>query len=655
MVKFVQIPTELKNIYENWSSIAKAFYDKTSKYEDYFLGDVDSTDTTFDKEQLERIQATTGIKTTINRIYSVTSQAIAFLSRKQLSNRVVAINDQYKNHAITMDKMVQGVKNDSMAISAEEDTIKDTLISGIGIKNTRSRNDIYETIFPAVTEHIHSSEIILDVNCTDKTLRKMQGYFIDKEIPLEEAKKLYQGHLDLINTIYIKDGDPLVTWEMFTKTQVGTTSPNRRRPENLTYFQTVWMREFYDKVFTTCYLVEDQKIGIRKLFEENLTAIQHSLLKTAIKKEEGLYVRKTTMLGDYVIDVTIEPITNWGITARFFEWGGKPYKSKGFVHYAKPLQEAYDSIFQLLVLNGYVITNAGYKAPTRSIPPSQVENWEKNLLNPLKLKLYDPVEVGDKVLIPERDVPGQLSNFYPELLRLVTQGLYEITSFDPVLLGITSETKIETFSSLNKYETAALQRIMLQFDHIALAQQQEGQILLEYLTSELSPEVPYTFLDNKGKYNEVNLTVELIREMKTAKYRLFTIPHQAMPTQRMQVSQELLKIAQTATDGSERKIFVHHALKLQDIREVDELLEELNEVNNLKQLASQLEEGIKREKELSKQHENRALRAEYREKLYARLIRALEKIAKEEQNEVLGSQIRQLEDELKEEKAKNKA
>lgn len=651
MVKFTLIPTQLKQIYDNWSSIAKTFHTKTARYENYFLSDVDDTDTPFDKEQLKQIRKTTGVESSINRIYSTTSQAIAYLARKRQSSRMVAIDNKYKNHAIAVDKIKQGIMIDSQSIVAEEESIKDMLLSGIGCKKINTPIDDYQTIFPALIDHVHSSEVILDADCTDRTLRKMRGYFIDREIPLEEAKRLYQSKLDEINLL-IREGtfenqSKELTWEMFTKS-FGSSNVNRRAPENQMYAQTVWAREFYDKVFTECYLIEDVTFGIRKVFKENLYPLQYSLLNTPLRIDKGLYERKTTILGDYIIDVTTQVNTEWSLITKFFEWGGKPYKSKGFVHFAIPMQQAYDSSLQLLLLNGYIATNAGWTAPENSVTPAQRKQIEDGLLDPTKVFLYKPVIAGDQILKPERNTPGQLGNFYPQLLQIFGQGLMEVMGMDPILMGQTQNDSVETFSSLTKYETAAMQRIMLQYDHIALAQQQEGNVLLEFITSELKPETAYVFLDTQGNVNEVNMVVEAIKETKLARYKVYAIPYEAMPTQRIAISTELLKIAQTTNDPSERKIFIHHALKLQDIGEVDELLDEINEVTNIKQLAAQLEEQLKRQNELMKQSENRALNAEYREKLYAKLIGSLEKIAKEEANEILGSKIRQLQEEIKE-------
>ncbi len=656
MVKYTLVPEELHRIYDNWSGIAKSFHKKTARYENYFLSDVDETDTPFDKEQLKRIRKTTGVESSINRIYSTTSQAIAYLARKRQSSRMVAINEKYKPHAIVIDKIKQGIMIDSQSTVAEEESIKDMLISGMGCKVIREPINDYESIFPAVVEHIHSSQVILDVNCTDRTLRKMQGWWIDKEIPLEEAKRMYQEKLDQINLLFVKEGEPQVTWESFAKSgSSGTANINRRSPENLVYAQTVWMREFNDKVYTECYLVEDPDFGIRKLFKENLFPMQHSLLNNPIRVDKGVYERKTTILGDYIIDVTIQTTTEYSLNVKFFEWGGKPYKSKGFIHFGIPMQQAYDSTLQLLLLHGYVTANAGYKAPSNSIKSSRVTDWEEGLLNPLKLKLYDPVQIGDKVFIPERDQPGQLGNFYPMLLQMFTQGLYEVQGMDPILLGNTQGGQVETFASLTKYETAAMQRIMMQYDHISIAQQQEGNVLIDRITSELKPETAYVFLDTQGNVNEAQFTVEAIKEAKMARYKVYAIPYEAMPTQRIAISTELLKIAQTTNDPSERKIFIHHALKLQDIGEVDQLLDEINEVNNVKQFAAQLQEQLKRQSELMKQTENKALNAEYREKLYARMITALEKIAKEEANAVLGIQIETLKKQLKEAESPEKS
>ncbi len=648
MIKFALIPEQLRQIYDNWFAVAKAFHATVAKYENYFLGDIDDTNTPFNKEQLKRIRETTGIESSINKIYSTTSTAIAYLARKRQSSRMVAIDDKYKNHAIVMDKLRQGIVIDSMSIVAEEESIKDMLISGMGSKIIEQPASPYETIFPAVINYIHNSEVILDINCTDRTLRRMQGFFIDKDIPLAEAQRLYQTKIDQINEVYIKDGEQKVVWEQFTR--MGTSgSPNRRAPENLMYMQTVWTREFYDKVFTKCYLIEDPDLGIRKLFAENLFPVQQSLLQNPIRVDEGIYVRKTTLLGDYIIDVTFLPITEYPLIVRFFEWGGKPYKSKGFVHYGIPNQQAYDSTLQLLLLNGYVTTNAGYKAPRNSITPAEKRQLENGLLDPTKVFLYTPVVIGDQVFIPEKDIPGQLSNFYPEMLQLFSQGLYETTGIDPAIMNQTpADNKIETFSSLTKYETASMQRIMLQYDHISLANQQEGNILLEFLMSELKPDVAYTFLDSQGKINEVNLTMEAIKETKLARYKVYAIPNEMMQTQRLSVSQMLFNIAQSSQDGEERKLFTEFAMKLQDIPELDELLDKIDELKNLQGMINQMQDQIKRQNELMKQTENKAINAEYREKLYARMMEAIEKIAKEEQNELLGSKIRQLQQEIKE-------
>jgi hypothetical protein len=654
MVKFTLIPQPLQQLYDNWTTIAKTFHQKTRKYEDYYLSDTQNTDTPFTLEQLERIQGTTGVKSSINRIYSTTSQAIALLARKKLSNRMVAVDDKYKNHAIVIDKIKEGIMIDSYSTVAEEECIKDMLISGMGHTHIVRPQNEYETIFPCLKEHVHSSQVILDINCTDRTLRKMQGYWIDKEIPLAQAQKAYGYLIDQINQLKMNKTDTPVDWSMFIKSAAGNSSDNRRSPENLVYDQSIWVREYYDKLYSKCYLVEDPKLGIRKLFAENLFPMQQSLLQTALRVDEDIYVRKTTVLGDYVIDVTMEPITEWSLTTRFFEWGGKPYKSKGFVHYAIPLQQAYDSVVQMLLLNGWVTANSGWMAPDNSIKPSAVKDWEENLLNPLKIKMYTPVLIGEQLLKPERMQGGNIGNFFPEMMEVFTRGLYEVTGMDPqIMAGMQTSNTIETFSTLSKLETAAMQRIMMQYDHISLAQQQEGIVLIEYIASECRPEVIYNFLDSHGSINEVQFTVESVKEAKLAKYRIVAIPFQVAQTQRLMISQLLFTIAQSTPDAMERKLFIEYALKLQDMPEMDGLLEKMDVVNDTKQQLEGLQEELKRQKQINKQTEDIALRAQYKAKLLEKLISSLEHIAKAESKEIMASQIRQLEQEVKEEKSKN--
>ena len=654
MVKFTLIPEPLRQLYDNWSTVAKAFHEKTRKYEDYYLSDTDNTDTPFTIDQLKRIHETTGVDSSINRIYSTTSQAIALLARKKLSNRMVAVDEKYHNHAVAIDKIKEGIMIDSYSTVAEEESIKDMLISGMGHKHVVRPETEFETIFPCMIEHVHSSQVILDINCTDRTLRKMQGYFIDKEIPLAQAQKAYQYLLDQINQLKLNNSDNPVDWTMFGKGFTGFASYNRRSPENLVYDQTVWVREYYDKIYSKCYLVEDKDIGIRKLFAENLFPEQQTLLQTALRIDEGIYIRKTTVLGDYIVDVTMQPITEWSLITKFFEWGGKPYKSKGFVHFAKPLQQAYDSVVQMLLLNGWVTSNTGYMAPKNSIPPSDVKDWEEGLLNPTKVKFYNPVIIGEQLLKPEKMQGGNIGNFYPEMMEVFTKGLYEVTGMDPqIMAGMQTNNTIETFSTLSKLETAAMQRIMMQYDHIALAQQQEGIVLIEYISSECKPEVIYNFLDSHGTINEVQFTMEAVKEAKLARYRIVAVPFQVAQTQRLMISQLLFQVAQSTPDPSERKLFIEYALKLQDMPEMDGLLEKMDVINETKQQLEGLQEELKRQKQINKQTEDIALRAEHREKLLQKLIVSLEHIAKAETKELMAIEIRSLETELKEEKGKN--
>lgn len=644
MVKFATIPEQLIKIYNDWGSIQRQFYIKAKSHEDYFYNDTEGTDTAFSKEQLKRIEKYTGITTSVNRLYSITSQAIAYLTRKKVSNRLVAVQEKFKNHAIVLDKIKQGIYVDSLSIVAEEESIKDQLITGIGIKTAVIPNNEYMTIFPAYIEHVYGSDVILDVNCTDRTLKRMRGYWIDKEITLYDAKEKYQYKIDKIKELY----EPNIDWTYFTKgiaTIPGTD--NRRTLEGINYDESVHLREYHDKIYTSCYLIEDKDLGIRKLFKENLYEEQLSLLNNPLRVDQGLYERTTTMLGDHVIDVTINPVTEWLLNVKFFEWGGKPYKSKGFIHFGKGLQQGFDSLLHLMIAHGFAVTNSKYMMPRTSIKESDRKNLENDMYDPSKPFLYDPVMIGNEVLKPERMQPGQISNFYPVMLEMLVKGMYEVTGLDPILLGVTTDNSVDTFAALSKYESAALQRIMLQMDHISLAQQQEGTVLIELITSELKPSTAYTFLDAEGKINEVQLTIEAIKETKLAKYKLYAIPHEAMPTQRLQTANELLKIAQTSTDISEKKTLMQKAFKLQDIPELDDIIEQLDEVKNLNQVIEQMQTANKRQAELYKQMENRALNAEENEKLLDRLIESIEKIAKAEAAELKKSEIVELKEEIK--------
>src|SRR4030067_3227389 len=108
------------------------------------------------------------------------------------------------------------------------------------------------------------------------------------------------------------------------------------------------------------YMIPSQEGILQYVFAENLGADAEPILASAVKAEPGLYIKRTVMMGDWIVYLEVLPITQYPLKTAFFEWGGRPYRSYGMVHFTKGMQEAFDKIIQIMLLNGILSNNAGW-------------------------------------------------------------------------------------------------------------------------------------------------------------------------------------------------------------------------------------------------------------------------------------------------------
>ena len=332
------------------------------------------------------------------------------------------------------------------------------------------------------------------------------------------------------------------------------------------------------------------------------------------------------MMGDYIVWQEILPLNDYPLVTVFFEWGGKPYRSYGMMHFTMDMQEASDKVFHIMLLNGILTNNAGWKAPKGSIAEEDRKKWEDYANNPKVVKEYVPVVRENQVFVPEREEVGQLSNFYPMVLQMIKQGIEYSSGITAILQGNAQEAGVEVFSSLQQYQNAAMMRVVLSTTHINEALKQLGNVLVQYLASSITPQT-YYFFDDKGNLNELQIVKEIANDFKRFKYLVCSIPSTAMPTQRLAVGTELMKIAQSSPDPAERSILTQKALELSDIREYEEIKEKMDAVKNAEGKLQQLEEAYNRLLETSKQMENKLINISVENRIIKKIADAETEIA----------------------------
>ncbi|NPV12739.1 MAG: hypothetical protein HPY57_13210 [Ignavibacteria bacterium] len=649
MLKFEKVEERLIKKKTIWKGERDRWLIYGKKCETYFYNDVDGTKTIFTSEQLKKIQQKWDIPVSINKIYPTVRQQISILSRTKPSFQIVSFDEKAKkevpinenqtvavNISTLVDKIVKHILYNSQAELEEEEIIRDVLVYGMGIAGIVELPERKLGTLGLKYKRIPLDSIILDPDTFERDLSDLSGYFIEKEISLEQAKRIYDPLIKAINEKY-KAG---VKWEDFQKYTSGIEGSQKL---TATLDEKVYVCEYFDKVYTNMYFVENIDTGdIQRVFLENLEDWQKEIIeKNAIDMELNTFVRRKLMIGDYLVLEQILPITDFSIQAKFFEWGGKPYKSYGMVHFLRDMQDAFTKTIQNAIVNGMLTNNAGWTAPKGSISPEDKQKWENFGSYPGVIKEFIPQVVEGVLLKPERDQISNLSNFYPFLMDTILKGMDEISGINNILRGEPSP-QIEVFSTLKKLEEIASYRLESLLNNIVVPNNKLGNVLVEYIIAYLTPEDTLVFADPRTRDGIIyfQATREWLKDFKLAKYYVISIPGEGLPTKRLSQASELFKISQNTSDPYMRNAFMKKAFELSDIGDFDDLMQEIDFAKQLEGQVQQLREMVNRLKEINKQLENRIIRAEIDNKV---LLNMLKQSKEEEETENPATNITSLE------------
>ena len=629
MIRYVRIPEPIQSRYVSWKREAtygrQSWLDRSVSSEELYYSDVEDTGTDFKVSQLQRISEATGIPVSINFIYPILNQKLALLSQVKPSMRTISLDGRAKDHAMVLDKMKHGVLYTSNANIEVENHIKDMLLSGMGLLMVVPTDFYRPGMFRISLVHVPYDEAILDINSKKKDLSDMEGFFIEKEFTVAKAWQLY-GHI--ITQITDEAGNPVGMESFTTETWIENDITNKVAVETADWntADRVRAREYYEKIYTKMYVVPNPETGVNEYyFAENLSEEELPLLDSAVKEVPDIYIKKYVVLGDWLIWEEVLPINDYPIKASFFEWGGRPYRSYGMVHYTKDMQKAADKVLQLMLLNGILSNNAGWTAPKGSIPEEDRRKWEDFGNNPRVIKEYNPKIYENQVLKPEREKVEPLSNFYPQVLEMMKSGIEFSTGISAILQGDASAAKVEVFSSLQQYQNAAMQRVIMSTSHINETMTDIGDLLVQYLSATLTPG-DYQFFDENGNLNEMEIGKQIINEIKLNRYMVVSTPSTALPNQRLAMGSELMKVAQSSPDPLERSVLTQKAMELSDIREFEEVKEKIDMVNRLQGQVSSLQDAYDRLMETSKQMENKFINSELENRILKQLSQREKKV-----------------------------
>ena len=649
MITLEEVPQWIIDLRNTWVAHRDRWLQRALTEEEIYYNDVEETKTNFTKEQLEKIQTKSGVPVNLNLLYPFINQKLAILANSKPAFRLVGLDERGKQYAEVLDKAVKSIMYNSEATGEEEETIKAMLNMGMGISIIEEKDYYQYGSFGIQYADIHPSMVVLDANSRKRSMIDARGFFIEKEITIDEARNRYGMILNAINEERIANGDVEITMEYFAKQGTGDAKDRGKIDSGWQRDGVIDVKEFYSKKFTKMYFVPDEKGGVRRMFKENLlTKEAEFVLGGAKDVEENMFIRKHLILGNYLVAIVILPITQFPIKVKYFEWGGKPYKCYSMIHFELKKQETMDKAVQLMITNGMLTNNAGYMSPKGGIALEDKDKWETLGNKPGIVKEFVPTVIGGQAFIPQREQIQQLSNFYPMLIQMMGESIRTSTGVFSTVTGDAQEAKIDVFSSLKQYQDASMQRIRLAMSHINLANQALGNITLEYLLANIDTQDKYVFFDDNTELKELSTMNNLLNEMSMGRYKVLSVPAEALPTQKLSMANSLMQISQTTPDPVERNIYIQKAFELSDMRAFDDVKQQVDVAKKLQSQVGALQDQIKRLEEINKQYENKYLNAEMKAKLAERLADMEAELAKAETVIDKEVEIQKLKTQLKE-------
>lgn len=617
MIKYDQVPDKLKKKISSWINQKSQWLTKRTEAYGYFRNDIEGTGTTYTQQQVNTIEANTNIPVSINYVHPIVSQEHALISEHSFGMKVVSADGRGVEYAHVLDKGIKAILRESISQQHNKQAVRDMLVGGLTHIGIIPKDFHTAGEFNLLYKCLNPDNITIDPNVRTPTNEDCEGYIYEKVVSEDTAKFLFQDLIDTINQYYQMN---IRLEDLFGKTaeELGFVHDGEIKKLKVTKF-------FSYEVAEMCYRIDPETKEIRRDFRENyFPEIAEILFKedevgefgevvnkgTILKKEINRFVKETTMLGDHIVEERLTGYTYFPITTVYFDWGGSPYTSYGIPHYIKGMQDAMDKGIQLMILNGILTNNAGWTSPKGSIIDEDRTKWAAGANDSRVIKEYIPQVYDGVILKPEKDQVTQLSNFYPMLIQMMQQAMEYSTGINPMIQGDPRGANVDVFSSLQQYQSAAMKRINVAVENYEHGQVYIGQVLMQGLLFNMNSGY-YPFFDERAKFNELKVTLEMINELRQNDFRVLAIPSEGTPTQRQAMATELMKIAQTTVDPAERSPLMKKAFELNDMRGFDEVKEEINEVKKRDQQIAQMQEQLDRDKELMKQYENRALNAEY--------------------------------------------
>lgn len=534
----------------------------------------------------------------INVTYSLIKQMIALITSADPIWYVDPITDADKDIAYMMRGLLVGTWYHSRGSRQYSHIVKDTAVTGhgFGMVNPSNIGSQFLVKFTHVPyHHVYVSPSVREFDYGDS-----ENWIIAKTLSFQQIANFFKKPVEWVEKIAnasnaVVEDDPEIKYPRYVSAQKGG-----RRAKLI---QRMTME--------TATVYKIMPAGPDELTERVVFSLTEEMKKKAargivrIKELKGQkVVAKYISFGDYC-EKYLMPLSNYPIIPFIDEFNGNPYPL-GEVDFLYGLQRALNKFVLLSILNATLSNNMKVMAPENSIDP---DRFEQSYAMPAALITY---EWREGMPQPQQINPVPLSSdFYSMPKTLISMMEYVVGIFG-VVQG-NPEGAPRTASGLMSLQNYGGQKVKLLARNIQEALAALGDRCVELYQNYAPYNQQMTYYEeNTSNPTQVNYNqlrseggkLKVDNNISQGTFRTRVRVVQNYGSEREMKAMLLTNLAQTT--GATQ--LLKPILKLADIPEIDEILNDIDQVEQAKGQIQQLSEKVKRLEEVNKQLENEVMR-----------------------------------------------
>lgn len=348
------------------------------------------------------------------------------------------------------------------------------------------------------------------------------------------------------------------------------------------------------------------------------------------KKVEKPFIERVLMVDRTIKETEILPTDMYPIIHLCIAHNRHPNKTYGMIHFIKDFVKALNKMWGMLIYDMQLIGHPKVLVASGTI--TDLTDFERNISFPGSVSEYDVNPDAKDGGMPQI-IGGQPVDATME--RIISL-LVHLTEYVSGMFGImqggqgAQQQGIQGLGQLQSMQNVGSQRIKLYGRYLEPAFSQLSYVLVGFLQKYCPREQIALYLDEDQDGSEI----EMMRQATDLRFKVRTEVAQNLPTSRQMASTMLSTIAQSVQDPGVQELFMNYSLKFMDMKEADDMLEQIDVIKKFQQQLQQAQSTIQDLEGQLKAAQNNLAQKD----IESESLRAKEQIKSEKEKEIIKNQ-----------------